>query len=133
MEARNHRGAYRVIVVVAPQTVGSVPSNRGRGTTDCQKCTERLPVRFRKAAVRIKNNSAKLASAKGRLALFRLQVKDVETSPLFLQYSCFLHGLLQVGDDVFGVLEADAEAEEAFVVDGGIMRQLVAGLVVVDD
>lgn len=50
-----------------------------------------------------------------------------------LQHPCRLHGLGQVGNDVLGVLQTDAEPEEALLIDGGVVGQLVAVPVVVDD
>ena len=38
-----------------------------------------------------------------------------------IQHAASLHSLLQIRDDVLGILQPDAEAEEALMVDGGIV------------
>ncbi len=49
------------------------------------------------------------------------------------EHAGLLHGLFEIFDDVLGVLQTDAEAEEALLIDLRIVGQLVAGLVVIDD
>lgn len=50
-----------------------------------------------------------------------------------LQHPRCLHGLLQIGDDALGVLQSNAEAEEALLIDGGVVGELVAVPIIVDD
>ena len=47
--------------------------------------------------------------------------------------SGFFHRLLQISNDIFRIFETDAEAEEAFAIDCGVMPELITAPVVVDD
>ena len=53
--------------------------------------------------------------------------------PAISEHFCLFHRLLEIRYDVFGIFQADAEAEEALPIDFGIMRQFVAGFIVVND
>lgn len=49
------------------------------------------------------------------------------------QNAACLHGLLQIVDDIFGILKSNTETEEAILINLWVMGQLVAVLIVVND